>query len=408
VEREDIEAALRSLDPSAVSRVARAALASDSAAVTQWRWEPLRASLGLATGGLYRVTGAASVCANDGGHGDGTRREWSAILKVVRPPTGARHAATARTPTHWSYWKREPLAYSSGFLAGLVDQAGGGLAAPRCLWADERTVAAAGGTATTGAQLGESVWLWLEQVVDRHAGWWPAERTLLAARHLGAFGGAYLDRPPTAPWLGHGYLRQRVERAADRLPLFEDDDVWRRDRLGGHFDPSLGARLRDVWARRWDVLDQLDALPRTLCHGDSHRGNLFASESGTGTDQPERTVAIDWGTMGIGPVGADLAELALSRAIGGELRAPGGADFGERLFEHYAAGLRDAGRSGDVAAARTGYAATAALAGTSRLHWTLERALTEEHAEPRDAPRWQDTDDVLRRWAALAHMFLAL
>lgn len=123
-----------------------------------------------------------------------------------------------------------------------------------------------------------------------------------------------------------------------------------------------------------------------------------------------RTDAIDWGAAAIGPIGADLAELALSRSIGGDLLAPGGEDLGERLYRHYTAGLLTAvgASEPDVAAARDGYALTAALAGTSRLHWTLERILDETRRLPQPAARWSDSDDVLRRWAALTRLFLSL
>jgi len=347
--------------------------------------------------------------------------EWSAVLKVVRPPHGTRHEAAAREPRHWAYWKREPLAYGSGLLAGLSDLPGGGLAPPRCLLVDGLAATADSGrnngtdnTRVTGDSPGTkedsdgAVWLWLEDVADRYAGWWPRERTLLASRHLGAFGRAFLARLPEVPWLGHGYLRQRVERAMDRLPLFEDEATWRHERLRDHFDPAMGEPLRAVWARRYDLLDVLDALPRTLCHGDSHRDNLIAAGV---KGERERTVAVDWGTAGAGPVGADLAELALSRTIGGELLAVGGADFCERLFESYTKGLCDDGRmegggSAPVNAARVGFAATVALAGTSRLHWNLERAVGA--GANADQEIWSDTDEVLRRWGALTRMFLDL
>jgi len=212
--------------------------------------------------------------------------------------------------------------------------------------------------------------------------------------------------------MGRGYLRQRVERASDRLTLFEDVATWQHERLRGHFDPAMGERLRAVWARRGDLLDALDALPQTLCHGDCHRGNLIAAGA---KGERERTVAVDWGTAGAGPVGADLAGLALSSAVGGELLAMGGGDFCARLFESYIEGLRDG--AGGVAGgastgagaenlARVGFAATVALAGTSRLHWTLDRALrTGAKAEQE---LWPDMEDVLRRWGALTRMFLEL
>jgi hypothetical protein len=397
--------------------IARAALgvpatsATAGVAVTRWTYTRLRSSLGPATGGLFRVHGTAHVSdagtAEDSGvvHGG---LDWSAVLKVLRPPADPRRVSAARKPGHGSYWRREALAYGSGILRDLP----GGLVAPRCLAVWPQPPVERDRAAGSTAQPNEEVWLWLEEVVDRYGGWWPVERTLLAARHLAEFGGAYLGKRPVPQhaWIGAGYLRQRIARSAGMLPRFEDGAIWQHPLLRGLFDPADGERLRRVWARRQSLVEALDALPQTLRHGDSHRGNLFAlrpaPNAGTGRSG-ERTAAIDWGTLGIGPVGADLAELALSRAIAGELLAPGGSDFGERLFGSYVDGLRATGWNGDAGDVRRGYAATAALAGTSRLHWTLERALDAHSAEER-APGQDDTEEVLRRWAALTRLFLSL
>ena len=119
-------------------------------------------------------------------------------------------------------------------------------------------------------------------------------------------------------------------------------------------------------------------------------------------------VAIDRGTAGLGRPGADPADPALSHAVAGELRASGGADFAERLRASYLRGLRDAGWDGDARLARLGYAATAALAGAQRLHWTLERALGDDRRAALAGTPWPETGDVLRRWAALTGGFRAL
>ena len=186
--RGELEAQLRAIEPDVWADVARGALQIGSGDVTARHWEPVRSSLGVATAGIYRVRGTVAHV--------GVQREWSAILKVIRAPSGTRHDAQAREPGQWAYWRREALIYRSGLLAGLP----GGLTAPRCLRLEERT--AAGGDPTA--------WLWLEDLVDQYGGWWPVERTLLAAEHLGECGGVYLSRPPEESWLGRGYLRQRV------------------------------------------------------------------------------------------------------------------------------------------------------------------------------------------------------
>lgn len=406
---EHIEAWLRTIDRAALTPIARQALRSATADVTEWRWEPLRASLGsslgLATGGLYRVSGLAQ-------ERHSTPAEWAAVLKVVRPPRGTRHDADARDPGHWAYWNREPLAYASG----LLDDLPGGLTAPRCLGMSEET----GAPGRPGAP-GEVVWLWLEAIADDYGeGWsaWPAPRHLLAARHLGAFNGTYLgQRPlPSCPWLGREYLRQRIEQtdAAGGLPLFDDPTTWRHDLLRGAFDADTGERLSRLWAERHRLLDALDRLPQTLRHGDAHRSNLFARRVHTGD---EVTTAIDWGTMGIGPVGAELVEVALGRFVATELLATeetggtggtGGTEIAERLFESYVDGLRAAGWTGDAKLPRFGFAATTALTGASRLHWTLAGVLDDRRRADFLRAGATDAAGLLRRQAAVARYFLGL
>jgi aminoglycoside phosphotransferase (APT) family kinase protein len=91
-----------------------------------------------------------------------------------------------------------------------------------------------------------------------------------------------------------------------------------------------------------------------ICHGDFSAGNLIA---GRGV-----TVVLDWGTLGAGPLGADLAQLALSLPL-----APDPLDG---LFDAYLAGL---GGRFDPELAALGYRVTLALAAASRAHWMLSR-----------------------------------
>lgn len=87
-----------------------------------------------------------------------------------------------------------------------------------------------------------------------------------------------------------------------------------------------------------------------LSHGDFHVGNLVS----VGND----TVALDWATFGVNPVGADLAHLALSTLqdpVDDYLAAADGVFVPD--------------------AVRAGYEATVALMGASRVHWMLSRGV---------------------------------
>jgi hypothetical protein len=199
---------------------------------------------------------------------------------------------TARDQTHWAYWRRELLAYGMGLVPD-----GPHLTAPPCLAVTEDAV-------------------FLAEVSG------PAEKVAVAARRLGAW-------QATTPVPDVGWLARQVE--------FTPLDWAKVDA------PVL---LRRIWECRERLLATLETVPRVLSHGDFHQGHLIAGG--------DVTVVLDWGTLGAGPLGADLAHLALSA--------------GEDPLPDYLEGL--AGRFDETAAA-LGYRATLVLTAASRAHWML-------------------------------------
>jgi hypothetical protein len=116
--------------------------------------------------------------------------------------------------------------------------------------------------------------------------------------------------------------------------------------------------LAALWADCYALLDAADRVPRTFCHRDFFQNNLFSRRLPDGKDQ---MVAIDWALAGPGPVGEDAFRMAW---VTGYTRA---SDLGIRtldglVFEHYVAGLRDAGWHGDPRLVRLGYAVWAIAA----------------------------------------------
>ncbi len=73
-----------------------------------------------------------------------------------------------------------------------------------------------------------------------------------------------------------------------------------RQRTG---DPEFArsAAALGEWAGDERVLGALAVLPRTLVHGDAHRGNILRT--------PDGAVLIDWGNARVAPAGQDLAVL---------------------------------------------------------------------------------------------------
>jgi hypothetical protein len=102
----------------------------------------------------------------------------------------------------------------------------------------------------------------------------------------------------------------------------------------------------------------LERLPRSLCHHDAFRRNLFARQ---GQDGRAETVAIDWDKLGTGWIGKEIVALFATSLIFFEIDLDRIAELDALIFNGYLDGLRDAGWRGDPRWARFGYAATAAL-----------------------------------------------
>ena len=283
-----------------VPGVVVAALAGPGAGLVEVTSSPLTGGTGAATASVDLIV----LRLVDGAGAVSTHR---VVRKVLRPVCSGRHAAAARREDHWAYWRREALAYASGLLP-----TGTGLAAPRLIAVD-----------------GDAVYL---DMVEGER-----EDPAVAARRLGEWqAGASV---PSERWLTRHQLAQRVA-----VTCLDWDDV------------DADERLVRVWERREELLTELESLPITIVHGDYSAGNIVALDGNT-------TVAIDWATFGVGPVGADLASLTLST--------------GAWLLDEHLAGLDGAH---EPSAVRRGYEIALALSHASRAHWALSRQLSVDPA----------------------------
>ena len=102
--------------------------------------------------------------------------------------------------------------------------------------------------------------------------------------------------------------------------------------------------MLDLWADRESFLAALDRLPQTLQHSDAGRKNLFLRRSDAGKAE---TIAIDWGWIGIGPIGSELAPLVASASLWFMDVQPEDLPEVEQIaFAGYLQGLREAGWRG--------------------------------------------------------------
>ncbi len=251
------------------------------------------------------------------------------VKRLARP---AEHdPAELRDPHHFAYWRRAADVVTAGLVLDTP-----GLRAPRLTAVDEDD---------EGVTLTED---WVEDA---------ATSGLFRAHALARFAGARLE---PADWLARDQLRDRLRRT-------ERQGGWRT------LARTTVADVADhLWQRRERMLGELDGLPQVLQHGDPVPGNL------PGRDGDE-VVAVDWATLGRGPVGGDLGLLALQAR----------EEF-EPLLEAYVLGLPEGLATPEEAA--LGARVTAVLTALSRAEWALSRvaggegALAGKYRHPAVAP----------------------
>jgi hypothetical protein len=256
---------------------------------------------------IERVTGSA-------GSARGATHSWTAIVKRTEGP-GLRAA------------RRELDAYRLGIADPSAPSA---LRAPRLLAWNETS---------------ELVELWLEVLIDEHAGRWSNERFGVAATHIATADvrARTLDVPDTFDsedaWAERHGQPHRLDEAIQEL-----------DRVRGAADASnLAAAIDDPGFRRTESLirttperiERLGELPTTLLHHDLVRSNLFALG-------PATTAAIDWENVGRGPYGVDLAPLVCGSVRRGEASADDLLELDRLVLDRYVAGLRGIAPDADV------------------------------------------------------------
>ncbi|WP_435745213.1 phosphotransferase family protein [Nocardioides sp. SYSU DS0663] len=271
-----------------------------------------------------------------GGSGTSTVGVWRTVVgdqavvvkRLARPVDG--DPPELSDPRHPAYWRR-----GADVLAGGLVDATPGLRASGQAAVEEDD---------EGITLTE---VWVEDA---------ANSGLFVARSLGRFAGTTLGGPA----LARDQLRVRMARV---------------ERAGG-WRTLARTTVADVaehlWGRRTALLAELDALPQVPQHGDPTPANLRGRDG-------DDVVAVDWGSLGHGPVGADLGYYSLQARE--EL---------EPLVEAYLLGLPPALATAEEV--RHGARLTAVLTALNRAEWALARvaggegALAGKYRHPAVAP----------------------
>lgn len=370
------EDALGTIDGRRLTPIVRAVLANQSAEVVDWRYRALQ----QVTDADIAATAedAQREAESPASEAVRTLRAWfDDVVKDAPLHRGVfRFEGTARISSRSVSWsailkiqggsRREYHAFRSGILDDLPPTLG----IPACYDAEDRP--------------GGSYWLWLEDVRDDIGNVWPIERFGVAARHLAHFNGPYLlGKPlPDESWLGRKpSLRwDETERMLAQVESIKDHPLVARA-----FTPENARGIRRLWEERHVFTETLARIPSTFGHLDAQRSNLVARAS----EGEDRTVAIDWGGIGIGTLGMEIAQLAVN------FRSVRDVDLGQLkplndlVFDSYLDGLRDVGWTGNPKLLRLGYMASIALQNGLSDFWSLRGAVYPD-GYPRMRLLWGD------------------
>jgi hypothetical protein len=301
----------------------------------------------------------------------GVWREDGAVHKVLTPRgEGLRHWATSEDPGHWNSWRREAYIYETRLPAQL------GLGAPELLEVRELE--------------GGAVELVLEDVAGRHGGALTLADLAATARALGRAQGR--ARLPEAAWLSRGFLRTYATTRDVDYRVLGDDEAWRRPLIAEHFGAPLRRRLRELHARRDELLARAEAAPRTVAHLDVWPNNIILRDDG-------EPVLIDWQFTGDGALGEDVANLIPDAVIDLLFDHARIDELAEVTIDAYIDGLRDAGWTGrpDVVRAAIGACAV-------KYDWLMPHVLRDAARDPAEIRGYgaAELEDLDRFFAARA------
>jgi hypothetical protein len=220
-----------------------------------------------------------------------------------------------------------------------------------------------------------------------------------------------LQNLPGFPWLNRDYLAKYLaqsphERAG--VALLRDLATWRFPRAREAFSPQTVERLLRLWSRYPDLIAASQRLPRVLAHLDAHRRNLLPRLRPNGARQ---TVGIDWAAIGLAPIGADAAQLAIATLVFDEVADLEPRAFAEHIFEAYLEGLRDAVWRGPRAAVRQGFAAFGIVRWALNVAGLiLENLATADPSAAADTEAWlgRPVERILPQWQGLVGYLLDL
>ena len=169
---------LKAMDQAVLTHVVRQDQGDSELLLLDWTVKPLNHEKIIdTTGGLFCFSGQSQSTLGI--------RPWKVVMKCINNPK-----EPSEDPRVWYYWRREILAFQSGFLAQLPP----GVRAPRFYEVLENE---------------NGAWIWMENIQETTGKRWSLEHFQRAARHLGRSQGHYLEGTPLVdqPWLSQAFFR---------------------------------------------------------------------------------------------------------------------------------------------------------------------------------------------------------
>jgi hypothetical protein len=370
---DDVRQQLKAIDQAILTEVVRKDQNDPELVLLDWTVEPLsHEKIIETTGGLFCFSGQSQSI-------DGIR-PWKVAMKCINNPKDP-----SAHPRVWYYWKREILAFQSGFLAQLPL----GVRAPRfygCLESEN------------------GAWIWMEHIQETTGKHWSLEYFSRAARHLGNSQGKYLMGTPLIdqPWLCQTFFLNVWDKQgwwSGFMNPASAQNAWQSPITQRGFDDRQKSRVLQLLEEKENFFDANYRLPQVLCHNDASRRNFMWSRSAQIGE--EELIGIDWAFSGIGALGNDLGQLVGTSLFFFEYDPTDAETLEAAQIEGYLAGLADNGVQVDPRLVRLGYLISLSLwMGAMLPGWTAVMLAPDSEFNVQ-AMYGRDSEEVLKGWVRL-------
>ena len=282
----------------------------------EWSVTPIGDSIGRGTLGIYRVTGTSLTPVGD-------INSWSIVLKIVD------------IEKDFDGLREYQLSLSSS-LRSIAN----GIRPAVCYGTQIRPE-------------GER-WIWFEDLTHTLQTPWSDSVYLNVARDVGKFHASSLSGFSKDEWDYNG-IHGAVIAPWGLAEILENlDQVTSNSLAAIMFSQTNVDTVGSLLAKHQEVATELKKISTVLAHNDCHAANLFPVES-NGVHQ--HTVAIDWATVGLGPLGEDAGDLIADAIKNFHLDSANILELEESFFSSYVDGLMVHNSYVNLDHARTGYLA---------------------------------------------------